>query len=58
MNEDPKKPVRFGAFTDRWGGEYVGRTEVKEWESHQAEGVALVKKCDELYRVLKSAKKD
>ncbi|TFK43075.1 3-keto sterol reductase [Crucibulum laeve] len=49
------RPVRFGAQTDRWGGEYVGLTEVKEWEEHQAEAEKLLDKCEALYQSLRKA---
>ncbi|PPQ82161.1 hypothetical protein CVT25_015139 [Psilocybe cyanescens] len=49
LNNNPSKPVRFGAQTGRWGDEYVGLTEVKEWDKHKEEGYDLIKKCDKLY---------
>ncbi|KAH9483103.1 3-keto-steroid reductase [Psilocybe cubensis] len=55
LNNDPSKPVRFSAQTGRWGDEYVGLTEVKEWEKHKEEGYALIKKCDKLYESFKQA---
>lgn len=47
--------MRFGAQTGRWGDERVGVTAVKEWETHEGEGIALIERCDNL---LKSLKKD
>ncbi len=53
LNDDPKKPVRYGARTDRWGNERVGTTPVKDWITYQSESAILVKKCDALYSEMK-----
>jgi len=53
LNNDAKKPVRYGAQTDRWGNERVGTTPVKDWVSYQSESAVLVKKCDTLYAEMK-----
>ena len=55
LDNSRSKPVRFGAQTGRWGDERVGVTTVKEWETHEKEGIALIERCDNL---LKSLKKD
>jgi len=55
LDNDRSKPVRFGAQTGLWGDERVGVTVVREWETHEEEGVALIERCDNL---LKSLKKD
>ena len=52
-NNDPEKPLRFGARTNWYGHEYVGTSPVKGWVSHEAEGATLVKKCDALYLEMK-----
>ncbi|PPQ97106.1 hypothetical protein CVT26_001011 [Gymnopilus dilepis] len=53
LNNDPNKPVRFGAQTGRFGNEYVGLSVVKEYETHKQVGYGLVKKCDDLYESIK-----
>ena len=53
LNNNLKKPVRYGAQTDRWGNERVGTTPVKDWVSYQSESAVLVKKCDTLYSEMK-----
>jgi 3-keto steroid reductase len=55
LDNDRSKPVRFGAQTGRWGDERVGVTAVREWETHEEEGIALIERCDSL---LSSLKKD
>ena len=56
LNNDPNKPVRFGAQTGRFGTEYVGLSVVKEYETHKQVGYGLVKKCDDLYESIKRQK--
>jgi len=53
LDNEPSKPIRFGAQTGRWGNEVVGLTVVQEWEAHKEEGLCLIKKCDELYESIK-----
>jgi 3-keto steroid reductase len=55
MDSDRSKPVRFGAQIGRWGDERVGVTVVREWKTHEEEGIALIERCDNL---LTSLKKD
>ena len=55
MDNDRSKPVRFGARTGLWGDERVGVTAVREWETYEEEGIALIDRCD---KFLKSLKKD
>jgi len=55
-NDEPNYPVRYGARTDWWGHEYVDTSPVKEWDSNQVEGAALVEKFDVLYSEMKKAK--
>lgn len=49
-SESGSRPVRYGSQTDRRGAEYIGVTEVKEWETHQDQARDLLDKCDELYQ--------
>ena len=53
LDNDRSKPVRFGAQTGRWGDERVGVTAVREWETHEEEGIALIERCDNLLSSLK-----
>lgn len=57
-NNDPKMVVRYGARADRWGREYVSTSPVEDWVSHEAEGAALVRKCDTLYLEMKKVETD
>ncbi|KAF9042965.1 hypothetical protein BJ165DRAFT_1481981 [Panaeolus papilionaceus] len=53
FNNDPDQPIRFGAQTNRWGAERVGRTPVRRWTDFQDSAQELVEHCDELYLSMK-----
>lgn len=50
-------PIRFGSQTGRWGDEYVGLTEVADWETHEEVGKALLARCDLLLHSLRASER-
>ena len=47
--DGPSVPLKFGSEVDFWFREYVGVTEVLEWEERKEQAAELVKRLDEMF---------
>ncbi|THH11275.1 hypothetical protein EW145_g754 [Phellinidium pouzarii] len=55
---NPPTPLKFGSRVDFWFDEYVGMSEVSNWDERgEEESVQLVKHCDELLETFKNKNK-